>query len=311
MMIGILCSNNKLNAYIQGLERLLRELALPKEATINVFTINNVNIPDLNILGTLISRAGTRVEKTTLPTIIINLSRQRSSDCIKKLKQLVQVPHIKVINQANRLNQLMIQEIMESSPETKKYLLERTVYQNNMDPQLPLNCSYLLMPEKGTSLSSLLYIKGGQRYHQIYHSKDSPGFWEQSTLQLPKGNFILLSTEELFTANNRPIIIRLHGYNLAENNNNWLVYERPLFYNTKSVDKNIIENLDKAFQTTCTYLRKFIPSLGICYADFVINKNNPILLHIGGWDPQLLRKEQGIEFFKSILLHLSQGAFAN
>lgn len=296
IIIGILCKNKKLDKYVNKFKSIFESYILEeRNLSILVLTIRNINLADKNVSGRLISQNEiTQVNEVALPSVIYNLSVQYKKRDIRSLRKLINLDEAKLINPSNRLNQLMILQMLSSSELADKYLLPyKSFKKNELDTILNNLNVAILCPKKSTNTRRIIYIKKlGQDYklcykdkHQYYNQKDLADYLNY---HMKKKNWIHLKLPAENVPTKMPSILRI--YLQRGKAGQWEVIEKcDRSYGENGLDQDFITNIVTEPLEITEYINNFIPSLGISFIDFIFIKKRPYLLHLGGWDYRLLR----------------------
>lgn len=282
-MIGILCARKSLLNYTNYFLNKLPRFSHDNGLKILVFSLDDVDLLQQTVTGISLDPGYTENNTVPIPRLIINLTKQYSGRDIKKMRTLAEIPGIKVVNQVNRYNQLMLRDILQTG-DTKKYLLPyREVDTNSMDQPSEAaawllesieNPAGLLLPEKGSRYKRLIYFwKSGDGYN-IYHNnsfdrmkKAEAAAYLQSILRGRR--WIKLDAPPLITTGCQVKVLRVNA--VKGSSDEW----------------EISDGHTLAVQTTeiLSCISLFIPNLRLCYVNFIADeKGNQYFLSLGGWD---------------------------
>lgn len=131
-MIGILCSNKREGQYAEYFHSQFLPL-INKEISIIIFEIAGVDFSNKTVLGSVINGDKIRSARVGVPNVIFNLSTQRKREETKKIRCLREIEGLRMVNEVNQFNQLMIFEILSSSETLRKYLMPSRVYDKKED----------------------------------------------------------------------------------------------------------------------------------------------------------------------------------
>lgn len=306
-MLGILCSNEKEKKYAESFCKILRE-GFTNYRSIVVFTISNIDFINRRICGSLVTHINVEPIETELPSIIFNFSFQNKSSDVKKLRYLREMEEVFVINESNRFNQIMIMQIISSSSAFHKYILPYKSYKKtDIDLELEDNSNFLIVPEKGSNNSNVIFIKKLESMIKVYYKnktqKYTKGKIRKSDLELKKSNYILLEAPKLKLYKNHPYFVRV--YIQRGKNGKWKDISKNIYLEEKNDCYVFDENLSSISLEITNYISKFIPDMGICFVDFLYDiHDNPYILHFGGWDYRILLKKHSKEFYRKFLTTL-------
>lgn len=287
-MIGLLFSNGKLHKYSIKIQQMLNNTIINTES-IFAFTIDNIDFSKKTCYGNTISKESILPVTLKLPSVIFNLSVQYTNVNVKKLRQLAELDDVFFINEANKYSQLTVMEILSSSNTENKYLVpfakssKDTVREQTLHPS-----NLLMMSTKGASRSKMVYLEMNKEY---------------LNLSIPKTYSLALSTPQLLTYNSSILIVR--SYAQRGEKGNWKFLTSTVNLKEITPPEASLIKLKNATLDINNYIGKFIPSLGVCFIDFILdNENNPYFLHLGGWDYRLLKvlKNKGLQevFLKNL-----------
>lgn len=309
-MIGILSSNEMEGEYAERLHYLFNSFRNESDESMIVFTINNIDLQNKVVSGTLISENKLRKARGPLPEIIFNFSLQKDDFGIKTRKALEELEEIKLINYINKFDQWMAMEILSASGKVKDYVLPYHIYnkaERNFRPDD--HKKYITMPSRGASLSRVIYaepdphtdIVRGTQYFKKGHISD---YIDASLCQQ---RWLFLEVPTLILKNNGPIVVRV--FMQKSNPKNWATLGKSIY---PQVELGISEKeLNSAAVNIVEEMNKFMPSVGHCFIDFIIsNEGKPFFLHVGGLDQYFLKEELSKEIYKKFyknLLSLSRG----
>lgn len=307
-MIGILCSNKKIDLYTEYFHSLMKSFISNSTIRVIIFTLPNINISDTTVYGNLISEGNIRQVTTEIPQVIYNFSSQRKKADIKKLRAIHEMPNISFINEVNNFNQWMIMEMISSSKLSQFYLLPyKLLDKNETSLDFDNKNPFILMNANGLNNSKVTFVRRNESNFEIYQDNKYRSF-NKKTIQdtlgaiVQKGKWLLIKTPELLHYNSKPVIIRFYlqkdGYgrwtiltsksiNSGENNNYFEVNSN--YYN---IAISIVQ-----------YIELYIPTLGNCTVDLIFDsKGNSYFLHLGGWDENIILQENNNYYLKSTFL---------
>jgi len=295
-MIGILCNTKKEGFYSRRLHALFKPLAKERKISVIVFSLSNINIEERTVQGTLVTREGVRPVKTFLPSLIFNFAVQRRRLNIKKMRSLMEVGDIKVVNGVNQYNQWSIMEILSSSKKTKKYVLPYMNY-NKEDICFDFTKigNFLVKPEKRINLNRIIYGRQSDFGFDLYggygtkrcHRLDIQGVIHP----VMRGRkWLLLKTPGLATYRNRLLIIRANL--IKKYDGEWNVLSKTIVPHYEGVYAKLGKKIEKSALNIISCINGFIPDLGVAFIDFVLDRHGtPYFLNFGGWDGKLFSKK--------------------
>lgn len=296
-MVGILCNRHREGTFAKYLHILFKPLIKRRNIPVIVFSIRNINFSEKTVFGSLISEEKIALVKTAIPFLIFNFAVQHTKLDIKKLRSLMELEDVSMINSANKYNQWAIMEMLSSGSKTKNYILPYKNY-NKEDIYFNFlkNDNFILKPENGSHLSRIFYGKQSDSSFDLYNRYGNQychKFDIQSVIHpiTRVGKWLLLKTPDLITYKNRLFIIR--AYMQRGFNGDWGVLLKTTVAQNKIVYEKLGRKIDASSLQIIKYISCFIPDLGICFIDFVLDTGGtPYFLNFGGWDSKLLSKNQ-------------------
>lgn len=304
-MVGILCSLKKERTITEYLHKLFKPLVKGKNVPVIVFSMPNINLLERTVFGSLISEEKIKPMKTALPMLIFNFAMQYTKSDIKKLRSLIEIEGISLINAANQYNQLSIMEMLISGSKTKNYVLPYMDYDDeNIYFRFSGIDNFLLKPEKRADVSRIIYGKQsdfGFELYNRYGSKSCHRLDIESVIHsnLRGKKWLLLKTPDLVAYRNKLFIVRV--YMQKRFNGEWDILSKSIISHNEILHEKPGKKIDTASLNIINYINCFIPDLGICFIDFVLDiRTNPYFLSLGGWNSKLLSKKQS----KDVLLRL-------
>lgn len=305
-MIGLLCGNKNVPAYSSYFLNITSSIFRDSRVKIIVFSLNGVNLSQHTVTGLAPDHPQTGEITVSIPTLIINLSRQRTWKDIKKMRLLAEMPGIRVVNHVNSYNQLMLRDILHTGY-TKKYLLPYREVDSNITDYLPgsvasfFNGFYtsasLLLPEKGSHKRRLIYlVKLGCGY-KIYSYKSID--WVEETeaaayLQrlLRNRRWVGLYTPALITSGCSVRVSRTDA--IKGSSGHWEVSTR--------------EMLAGEAAEILSYISFFIPNLHLSHVNFITDeKGTHYFLSLGGWNTNTQQVDKKNRIFSLIKFVLDSG----
>lgn len=298
-MIGILCSDHLEKKYSEEFHSIYKNVGTKRDDSIIVFTTSNINFTKKTVTGSLISNETIITVLEPLPSIIFNLSLQRDMNGIKTRKKLEEMMEITLINDANKYDQFMLMDMLSSSKKTQKYLLPYHNYnKKNRDFKADDNRSYITMPARGANLSRIIFTKPvadserltGTQYFKKGHICD---YIDASLCQK---QWLFIDVPELITINDHPVIARI--YIQKTSIKSWKILGKGIFPEFDFKSTCPIQNLEDASLVLIDYINHFLPSLGVCFIDFMISTDGkPYFLHFNGFNEDFFDLKPELDFF--------------
>lgn len=305
-MIGILCSNGMEEEYSRKLHYWIMEQRKEDDEQIVVFTIFNIDLENKAVKGSLLSGKTIKPAEVTLPSTIFNFSLQKDEEGIKIRKALEEMEGLELVNYINKFDQWMIMDMLSAFKSTRKHLLPYYIYdkmERNFKPEDEK--SYVIMPSKGASLSRVIYAVPdpdsdkvtGSQYFRKGHICD---YIDASLCQQ---RWLFIEIPELQINCNHPVVIRVYLQKLQPDK--WSVLGRDIYLGKEPEDSSVLEQIDKIAVNAIFHINKFIPSVGHCFIDFMIDKDyKPYFLHIGGLDQYFFRQDRNPDFYRRFYRNL-------
>ncbi|MDP4182174.1 MAG: hypothetical protein Q8942_13930 [Bacillota bacterium] len=312
-MIGILCNQNNESSFTKTLNDLIRTSTKKFDTSIMLFSMPNINLITKTVYGSVINGKKVRAEKREIPTLIFNFSIQRSRKDIKKMRSLIEIEEITVINAVNRYNQLTIIEMLSSNNKTNNYLLPYFNYKkNDIYCNFPQTNNFLLKPDKGSDLSKTVYLRLDEYIFDIYsrfgkqrcHNCDV-----ESNIQpiIKNENLILLNTPELKTRNTQLVVIRVYLQKLFNNDWEIILKDDPASYDLGN--EACIKKIKAAAPQIIKCVQSFIPDIGFCHIDFISDIDGvPYFMNFGGWDNKIFSSKVSLDVKLKIFENLMEFA---
>ena len=296
-MIGILCSPKKEKIITQSLLNLFKTSFKEECFSIITFSLTNINILKKSIYGNLISDDVITPLKTELPSLVFNFAVQWTRDDIRKLRSLMEVENLTLINSANMYNQSAIMNMLLSNILTRQnVLLSISFKKENVISNLSQIDNFIFKPENGANLSKLIY---GKRVDSGYHLYDAEKERYCKLLDIQTeinpafrtGKWNLLKAPELLTDGKELIIFRSH---LQRNiKKTWEIILNIKVTQSGTVSNKLDEKTETSLLRMVTHINCFIPDLVFCHTDYVYSSNETIFfLNFGGWQNVLLNQNQ-------------------
>ena len=303
-MIGFLCNCQDIANYYRCCYDIFKPI-IDKNISIVFFTINNVDLKNRKVRGIIASRSGIKRGELQIPNIVFNFSNQCKKANIKKLKLLCELNGLEIINETNKFNQIMIMQILSSFDSTKKYILHyNKLSEKEMNVNQAAEQSFLVMPKVGSSFNKMIYIE-----HLNPNLKVNLSDYEerpvQSKIITPSNKSLIINCPKLKVCGNRLSVARVF---LQKSSKNMWKYLYSLTSLSRDItSQGIMNNLKTISMEAINHINNYIPSLGICFIDFVFDENmNPYFLHFGGWDKKLLYKKEDKILHKEFCENLIQ-----
>jgi hypothetical protein len=296
-MVGILCNAKKERAYTKRLYALFKPLIKGKGISIMVMSLGNISIPERTAVGSIITEDKITPVKTALPSLIFNFARQRTRSDIKKMRSLMEVEGIRIVNGVNQYNQWSIMEMLISSRKTRKYVLPYIHYdKEDLYFDFTKVGNFLVKPEKGASPGRIIYGRQSDVGFDLFGEHGSMRchrFDIQSVIHpaMRGKRWLLLKTPDLVAYRNRLFIIRACLFRTYDGE--WKVLQRTIIPHGERVYDKLGRKIDAYAKRIIKCIECYIPDLGIGYVDFVLDRHGiSYFLSFGGWDSKLLSKKQ-------------------
>ncbi|MDP4088593.1 MAG: hypothetical protein Q8930_04885 [Bacillota bacterium] len=297
-MIGILCSNDMEEEYSKQLHSWFRDQRKEDDDNIVVFTIFNINLKEKMVKGSLISGKAVKSVEVPLPSVIFNFSLQKDDAAIKVRKALEEMEKVELVNYINKFDQWMIMDILSSFNSTRKYLLPYHIYDKAERNFRPVDeKSYIIMPSRGASLSRVIYAVPdpdsdritGSQYFRKGHICD---YIDASLCQQ---RWLFIEIPEIRIKANHPVVVRVYLQKLRPDI--WSLLSRDVYLGTEAQFGSLFEEIDAAAMNGIFHINKYLPSVGHCFMDFILDsENKPYFLHMGGLDQYFFRAVREPDF---------------
>jgi hypothetical protein len=291
-MLGFLCNNEDVFNYYTSHYKNFKPI-IDRDIKIAFFTLNNIDLNN-RVRCITASSLGIKKQELKIPNVIFNFSRQCKIEDIKKFKLLCELENLKIINETNQFNQIMIMEILSSFKNTKRYVLHynkgtrKGINVNTSDG----NNSFLIMPKIGSNFNKIIYL---EQWNSAIQNK----------IATPSNKSLILRCPKLKLCGKNLAIARIF---LQKNPiEAWKFLYCSKEQSETIFSKNILTDLKTISIKAVTHINNYIPSLGVCFIDFIFDENiNPHFLHFGGWDKKLLYKYKNETIHKELCNNLIQ-----
>lgn len=265
--------------------------------SITVFDLSDVDLMSKSINGNLVSDVDIKQVTIEIPRVIFNFSFQRKKTDIRKLRSMLEMDKVTIVNEVNQFNQWMIMEILASSEIFRHYLLPYKVLDpNTFDDKTAGKKSFLLIPQSGSNISKAILVRNKNSRFDVYqnskiHHVNKNIVQTILNSDISRKTWMLLNVPEIILYDNKPLVQRL--YLQRDGYGEWNILSGR-FLSQEYDDYRInISNYYGILLTAVKYISNFIPSLGNCFVDLVFDtRGNPYFLHFGGWDQDYFLKNQ-------------------
>lgn len=276
-MIGVLCNQKNEQLFSRRIHTIFQSFTKERNIPVIVFSIENINLEENTVVGSLVSEKTVSVVKAELPSLIFNLAVHYTRTDIKKIRNLMELDLVSIINITNRYNQRTIIEMLTSSAVTGRYVLPFRNSDNENKEQ-----SYIMKPLRGANLKKLVYV------NRMQATSGYPSFDPTK-----KSELLFLKAPELITCSNKLCTARVY---LQRNyNGDWKILSRTL-PDDGSLFSKLKTEIDTVSIEITGCINKFIVDIFICLIDFVADMDgNLYLLSFGGWDNKILFKKENRE----------------
>lgn len=264
-MIGILCNSNKIKKLSLTLQNFLNSYRT--DESFAVFSIDTIDLVNNTFNGYSVNNSKIEKLHSNIPSVIFNFSKQIRLKNTKKLRKLEETTNI--VNASNNINQFMIMQILSSHDNLKKHVLPfKKIDKNTFPEDLSKEKNCLIIPKKFSSTSKLFYIK---LENYLYLDEDT----------LSKMGYII-KCPNLLTSDKKVVVFRT--YFQKGNKGEWTLLVSSISTNKITLKTKVINQFQDLSLSIINYVSKFMPSLGNCFIDLIIDSEfNAYFLHAGGW----------------------------
>lgn len=287
-MVGLLCSRGKERRFANYLRKIMMPLLKERQIYLFVFSLPNINLVNKTVYGSLISKETVVTLKADIPSVVFNFAVQHKKSDVRKLRELMEVENLDLINPANSFNQWSIMEMLTSDDKTKRYILPYVnISKENINFDFAKAGNFIVKPQNGSSLSDIIYGSKTSSGFDLYNLGGiiySHLFDVQSAITptIRTGKWILLTSPELITYKNKLLIIR--SYLQKNNDGLWKVVLKTDVSQAEKIYKNSDKKIETSLLKIMSYINCFIPDLHFCTIDFVLSKDGtPYFVNLGGW----------------------------
>lgn len=274
-MIGILCNQKDEDVLAMQIHSLLKSEVLADHGAVAVFSIKNLDLNAGIVFGSTVSRYRIKQVETVLPDIIFNLSVQYKSRHIKKLREIIDLKTIAVINASNKYNQSMIMDMLSADTAARRFVLPYFKY-SIYDPFCDIQGagSLLIKPENKTSLSKITLTDVSLSGVDLSGGKGK--------------KWLCMRVPELVKYKDFPVVARINLQ--RRSGGEWVVLKKCVIPGDKDIDIRFAEKGGDASLELVRLIHCYLTHLGICYTDMIFDTDgNPFLLNFGGYEDELLK----------------------
>lgn len=290
-VIGILCSEGKRQAYVDVLHPVFVGLSATSNLRVIVFSLSDVDLGKRSVLGISISSERQSVDAVPLPPVVYNLSVQASKQSIRKLRSLRREEQLELVNPTNRFRQQTVLEMVSTVRGMADYILPHKLSnQQGIYTQLHQGQHLLVIPSRGTSLGSLMYMQASGPYGSENHPREDDHLEAQLLRASTKAQWLIMQAPTLLLSGHRPVVVRV--YMQKGLTHVWTVLAKRQLY-TRPADRSMDGSVTSIALQAISGLSAFFPALGIAFVDFVFDtEGHAYLIRAGGWDSRLLRASE-------------------
>lgn len=292
-MIGILCNlkmKNKYSAYFHSLMKYSRK---GENIPVIVFGVSDINLSNNTARGTMVSADKVETATVEIPQIIYNFASIRKRRNKKILRSLTELEGINLLNEANSFKQWAVMDMLRTFEHAGRYLLPCYAYsRRETDLSFSQGENWLFVPHKGLK-KSIVYIKSVKSNFMIYCNKKifkiaSSDIYRTLDSIMTKNRWTALCSPRLLTCDGMPHITRV--YLQKVDSHLWTVLGQR---DVNRVMRPSLKILTREALELIKCIDCFIPGLGICYIDFVLDQEErPYFLALGGWDKYVLNVDR-------------------
>jgi hypothetical protein len=284
---------------------------LSKEYNIKtvLFTLENLDLEEQAVSGTIIERDRVSQGFCELPPLIYNFAMHSTEDKIQKMRKLRKTENIMVINPINRFVQDIIFEMLASLTGSEQFLLPAVSLNTaTLTEYLNKYGTLFLLPEKTFHPPKAVVIKKTQNDNymisigqngQICDKNDIVNYIQKMT---NNKKHILMKGIERFKWENDPLEARV--FLQKDANGEWSVttitakhgiFSRNAFdhstisnilcdlYHSKNNEAE--ESLGDVSLRIAGFLDFYIPFMGSCTLDYIFDTNGcPYLIYVAGFE---------------------------
>lgn len=313
-LVGLLY-NEQQDKHLNNILKNLKEMLNKTDMKVICFTLNNVNLEEGLVRGTIVSDSLITESKVSIPKFIFNIGNYTKSYNINKIKKMYMEYGLKVINPVNVFNQSIVFDILSSVSVFKRCTFPSSTISPSIILEYFKNTNKVfLIPEKGFNDNIAIiiekYIENGEIRFCIRNGSNrkycSPkNLYENIRKIILNKKYIALKGCETLLWNNYPLEARVYvqkGINgkwgvtkiIGKND---IFTKDPIYGDTIDEVNRILpriipgkadivmKNLKNYSINICLYMEYYFLNIGSCVVDFVIDENgNPFLIFFGGFD---------------------------
>lgn len=335
--LGFLYHSKNQALYLGEWQKALTSFTEIKNIKAIIFTIDDLDVENQMVHGTCFYRGQMKDVLASIPPFIYNLGKYVSLLNLKKIKSLRKMDCITLINPLNRFNQMFIFELLNSLPESKRFLLPIHPLSESQLKESFLKTNIILcLPQRTVTNDKILKIvKGGSKF-TIYHgnqtleSNDNK-LWIDVRKIMNNRKYFLMHGIDTLEYNGIPLEVRV--YHQKNGNKKWeavsllsktegfskgSLYHREaqllstVFTRYKALDYSQTEKKLIDYTATATnYLEFFLSNIGTLYFDYIFDRNgNPYLIYVGGYEQadflyQIKHSEHWKHYIENTILYLA------
>lgn len=307
---GFLYDAKKQQHVFQRMIDQFKQLSEEYNVKILLFTLENLNIEEQIIYGTIITGNEIRQEHVTLPPLIYNFALHYTANKIEIMRNLRKIESITVINPINQFIQGIIYEMLTSLRDSQQFLLPSAPFKDSILTDY-LNKKYqtlFLLPEKTFHLPKAVIIKNFKKSNYMIYIGQNRQICEKDDLleyikkMINNKKYVLMKGIECLQWGEGPLEARI--YLQKGSDGEWSIttmtakrglFSRDTFYDTKinnifngltsDQNKEIEQRLADVSLRIGKFLDFHIPLLGSCTIDYIFDKNYcPYLVYVGGFE---------------------------
>lgn len=298
-MIGFLCSENREETVLRVLSTTLKPMLARADEKALFFTLANVNLEEKRIYGTKLENFTAIKGVFPLPSMVVNLSKQRRYADVKKMRALAELPGTRIFNAVNRYNQRAVTSMLMSDSTAAKLILPSEPFRLSANTRKSLRRfppNFFLRPENSTDRTKILYCRNHDSKIEIFNPQGI-SYEPQNFLAYVKtvqGNekWLLQKAPELLLTKNRFCTARIWAQRLPEGE--WSPIFDSFEKSCVSLQKTTEEKIIVVLQSIAECIHCYIPTILFCFVDLAFDSNgNPFFLGFGGWqDSIILQKDE-------------------
>ncbi|EEG78872.1 YheC/YheD family protein [Dethiobacter alkaliphilus] len=331
--IGLIVHASRHHWFI-AMKQIMQEVARKYKKRMVLFTVNDIDLDKSKIdNAVLLDGSKEEVVNSQIPPLIFNFVLHSKTSSVSKMRKLRMAKHIKVINPINKFYQNVLFDMISGITQTNDFLLPYIMLTaTSLKTFSKKHDRFYVLPQRAKKKCRAIVIKKVNSNEDSEQYEIKLGNFRQvvvgeklykSLKKLVRDKKCMLVKDPLpVNWNYSPLEIR--GYVQKNINGQWelldLIAKKEIFAKDSIYDGStgeLAEILLEIFPDQLSNLKKkihdaaidaslildfYIPNIGSCYFDFIVDLDaNPYLLRVGGAEQENFLYEHSLTWHKYIL----------